>query len=82
MYFRNPSDIKARLQGTCASRHTSELIDREQDVTLTTTSQTRLGKHIAFLRYLEENAKEIFWMSLYTLVLLAIFTERAYCKQI
>ena len=32
------------------------------------------------LRYVENNRLEIFWCVLYTLVLLLIFAERAYCK--
>ncbi|XP_065166773.1 dual oxidase 2-like [Atheta coriaria] len=31
-----------------------------------------------FLRYVERKSKEIFWVTLYTLVMIAIFAERAY----
>lgn len=75
--YESPSDIKARLQGVCCSRDTSEVIDKEQD-SITTIRKEQPGKHTQILRYIEENAKEIFWFSLYTLVLWAIFAERAY----
>uniref|UniRef100_A0A1Y1KGZ7 NAD(P)H oxidase (H2O2-forming) n=1 Tax=Photinus pyralis TaxID=7054 RepID=A0A1Y1KGZ7_PHOPY len=75
--YENPADIKARLQGVSSSKQTNELIDKEQD-SVTTIRKEKPGKYTQILRYIEENAKEIFWFSLYTLVLWAIFAERAY----
>ncbi|KAK4871803.1 hypothetical protein RN001_015927 [Aquatica leii] len=76
--YMNPADIKARLQGIGSSKHSSEVIDKEQQDVMITSKMKKPGKFTRTMRLLEQNAKEIFWYSLYTLVLLAIFAERAY----
>ena len=37
-------------------------------------------KFKSILRYIENYRLHIFWLTLYTLVVAAVFTERAYCK--
>jgi len=57
-------------------------IDNDQEVALQNTKEKpiKTSLWISIRRAIENYSREIFWMVLYTLVLLAIFAERAYCK--
>lgn len=57
-------------------------IDNDQEVALQNTKEKPIKASfwISIRRATENYSREIFWMTLYTLVLLAIFAERAYCK--
>jgi len=57
-------------------------IDNDQEVALQNTKEKpiKASFSISIRRAIENYSREIFWMTLYTLVLLAIFAERAYCK--
>lgn len=47
------------------------------------TKEEEYKKHtfwLALRRVIENYSREIFWATLYTLVLIAVFAERAYCK--
>jgi hypothetical protein len=57
-------------------------IDNDQEVALQNTREKPIKSSfwISIRRVIENYSREIFWLTLYTLVLLAIFAERAYCK--
>jgi hypothetical protein len=57
-------------------------IDNDQEVALQNTRKkpTKASFWKPTRRAIENYSREIFWMVLYTLVLLAIFAERSYCK--
>lgn len=57
-------------------------IDNDQEVALQNTKEKpiKASLWISIRRATENYSREIFWTVLYTLVLLAIFAERAYCK--
>ncbi|XP_044256242.1 dual oxidase 2-like [Tribolium madens] len=71
-------EIQERFQGEIQSqpRDTSRVIDDNQAESIKSQHITR--SKFAFVRYIELKSKQIFWMMLYTLVLWAIFIERAY----
>lgn len=57
-------------------------IDNDQEVALQNRKEEPIQRSfwISIRRKIENYSREIFWLALYTLVLLAIFAERAYCK--
>lgn len=57
-------------------------IDYDQEVALQNRKEEPIQSSfwISIKRIIENYSREIFWLVLYTLVLLAIFAERAYCK--
>jgi hypothetical protein len=60
-------------------------IDDDQEVALQNRPKEEPMKSSFWIftrRVIQNNSREIFWLVLYTLVLLAIFAERAYCKLI
>jgi hypothetical protein len=56
-------------------------IDNDQEVALQNRKEEPIQSSfwISIKRIIENYSREIFWVALYTLVLLAIFAERAYC---
>ncbi|CAH1153484.1 unnamed protein product [Phaedon cochleariae] len=69
--YESKQEIEARFnQGT-------KIIDAHQEEVLKIQSRA-VHRQNAVIRFIEINSKEIFWFSLYTLVLFAIFLERAY----
>lgn len=76
---RSRQEIQARVQGEIdpASRNYSKIIDDDQKLFI---KENKTKPTFAFVRYIEIKAKEIFWLTLYTLVLWGIFAERAYCN--
>ncbi|KAK9889380.1 hypothetical protein WA026_004655 [Henosepilachna vigintioctopunctata] len=68
------TDINSRFKGE------SSIIDQEQADILKDVSniEQKVNKRVGILKYIELKSKEIFWLTLYTLILLAIFIERAY----
>lgn len=79
--FSNPVDIKARLQGTAAEKsYTTPTSQKAVEDSITVnTLHVKPNVYVRILKYCEQKSKELFWLSLYTLVLWAIFAERAYC---
>ncbi|XP_063929411.1 dual oxidase 2-like [Zophobas morio] len=76
--YESRQEIQERFQGEIGhqERDTSKIIDDSQTESI---KADHIGTpKFAFVSYLELKAKEIFWLSLYTLVLLAVFAERAY----
>jgi hypothetical protein len=59
-------------------------IDIDQETALQNRKEEPIQSSFwIYIRRVTENySREIFWLALYTLVLLAIFAERAYCKSI
>jgi hypothetical protein len=59
-------------------------IDNDQEVALQNRKEEPIQSSFwtSIRRATENYSREIFWLALYTLVLLAIFAERAYCKLI
>lgn len=57
-------------------------IDEAQEKALKNRNKEPIQRSfwISIKRIIENYSREIFWLTLYTLVLLAIFAERAYCK--
>lgn len=74
-YFRSRDDIQARIGGNGNASsfvNDEEIIIKREYVEPTFWTST--------FHLIESKALYIFWMSLYTLVLLAVFAERAYCE--
>jgi hypothetical protein len=80
VYRRSRQEIQERFQGEIGTpvRDTSKIIDESQAESIKTELNVDRPR-FAFVKYIELKSKEIFWMTLYTLVLWAIFIERAYC---
>lgn len=84
--LRSHQEIQARIEGQSSAESNTETNDsriideRQEELILIQDRNATVGKAHAMLRYIELKSKEIFWLTLYTLVLLAIFAERAYCK--
>lgn len=84
--LRSHQEIQARFEGqsskeTSGDMNESRIIDERQEELIRIQDRSiATGKTHATLRFVELKSKEIFWMTLYTLVLLAIFAERAYCE--
>lgn len=79
IFCRSREEIQARVQGEIerTSRDHSKIIDDDQKLLI---KETKPKPTFAFIRYIEIKSKEIFWLTLYTLVLWGIFAERAYCN--
>lgn len=58
----------------------ARVIDNEQDANINKREFKKANQFATFLKYIELKKRNIFWMALYTLVLFAIFAERAYCN--
>lgn len=57
------------------------MIDESQEEVIKSQHNQISDKNYSVaLKFIELKSKEIFWMALYTFILLAIFAERAYCK--
>ncbi|KAJ8953259.1 hypothetical protein NQ318_015841 [Aromia moschata] len=76
--YQSPQELETRFKGQRheVGENDSQLIDGRQEELIKT--QKTFKQKNALLRFIELKSKEIFWMTLYTLVLLAIFAERAY----
>lgn len=57
-----------------------DVIDKEQEDEAIKKPKEKPSPLSKIVRYLEKQSQEIFWFTLYTLVLWAVFAERAYCK--
>jgi dual oxidase len=77
--YESRQEIQERFQGEIGTpvRDTSKIIDESQAESIKTELNVDRPR-FAFVKYIELKSKEIFWMTLYTLVLWAIFIERAY----
>ncbi|XP_044765941.1 dual oxidase 1-like [Coccinella septempunctata] len=79
-------DINSRFKGEASEQsedtYMSNIIDQEQKKILDNKEyakdQTDKMFSSKFLKYVELKSKDIFWLSLYTLILWIIFLERAY----
>lgn len=71
-------DLK-RFQGKAQEDNSTNVIDQEQENATKMFEKTH-SEPSFIVKYIELNAQPIFYMMLYTLVLLAVFAERAYCK--
>jgi len=88
--FRDISELTSETGSTANTDgvtpvRTDPSIDNDQEVALQNTKQKPIKASFwistrPIRRAIENYSREIFWMTLYTLVLLAIFAERAYCK--
>ncbi|KAJ8926850.1 hypothetical protein NQ314_020701 [Rhamnusium bicolor] len=80
--YQSRQEIEARFKGhgsESAENNVSKIIDEGQEkVIQDQKNSTTAKKQYALLRFIELKSKEIFWKTLYTLVLFAIFAERAY----
>lgn len=72
--FRSRAEIEARITGKVAENDSNDIVDNNFEIKQTANQKSNI------LRIIERKSLDIFWYSLYTLVLLAIFAERAYCK--
>ncbi|KAL3290150.1 hypothetical protein HHI36_023514 [Cryptolaemus montrouzieri] len=76
-------DIRTRFKGETSENpdESASIIDQEQHQILEnaeSTTKPKVSKTYGILKYIELKQKEIFWLTLYTLVMLGIFLERAY----
>lgn len=76
--YRSKDELEARFQG--GSNQFSQQVDDDQEKAVQKVISTEISTMTAIVRYIENNAIYLFWKSLFTLVLIAIFAERAYCK--
>ena len=85
LFFRDPRELKAeqsvlsqpvleQMQSSNDLMDHDVILQNPEEETVKTTFFTQ------FKRLIENYAREVFWTALYTIVLLAIFAERAYCK--
>ncbi|KAG5870630.1 hypothetical protein JTB14_023085 [Gonioctena quinquepunctata] len=78
--YESKQEIEARFKGQSANveeiERNSKIIDQGQEEVIKTT--IRNDKPNEILRYIELKSREIFWITLYTLILFCIFFERAY----
>ena len=72
-YFRSHDEIQARIGGN----GNVSLIDNDEEITIK-REYVEPTFWTSTFRLIERDALYIFWQSLYTLVLLAVFAERAY----
>ncbi|XP_072402675.1 dual oxidase 2-like [Diabrotica undecimpunctata] len=78
--YESKQEIEARFKGGGSfdeSGNSAKMIDDDQEVVIK-THPVQEQKYAIALKFIELKSKEIFWMSLYTLVLLGVFAERAY----
>ncbi|XP_074037846.1 dual oxidase 1 [Leptinotarsa decemlineata] len=81
--YESKQEIEARFKGESSrvenNQRNSRIIDEDQEIVLKTLGETSGPyKQNPVLRFIELKSKEIFWITLYTLVLICIFLERAY----
>ncbi|XP_018566718.1 dual oxidase 2-like [Anoplophora glabripennis] len=82
--YQSHQEIQARFEGQSSTENggdtnESRIIDeRQEELIRIQDRSTTTGRIHAILRFIELKSKEIFWMTLYTFILLAIFAERAY----
>lgn len=81
------ADINTRFKGEASDQpeedlYATNVIDQEQKKILENKEYSKERPKTTFsskcLKYIELKSKEIFWLTLYTLILWAIFLERAY----
>ncbi|XP_060531820.1 dual oxidase 2-like [Cylas formicarius] len=79
--YESRSEIESRFQGIAAN-HSSRIIDQKQEEEAVEYHEKEQSFYLSYrnrvLRFIEIKCREIFWLSLYTMVLLCIFAERAY----
>ena len=78
IFFRsNDPESKMSLEKTLEQKASGTLLSTEKRM----YPKTRWAKRVATITsYFEKNRMRIFWATLYTLVSIGIFAERAYCK--
>ena len=77
MFRSNEPESKMSLEKTLEHKASGTLLATEKRM----YPKTRWAKRVATVTsYFEKNRMRIFWATLYTLVSIGIFAERAYCK--
>lgn len=67
-----------RIQGKVSEKYNSTV--SFEDNVIEKVKYKKPNFAMCIVKYVELKYLEIFWFSLYTLILLAIFAERAYCE--
>ncbi|XP_069693033.1 dual oxidase-like [Periplaneta americana] len=83
--YRDPRELRSEVGAASSSEDNNPIrndpsIDNDQEVALQNRREEPVHSTlwIAIKRVIENYSREVFWLTLYTLVLLAIFAERAY----
>lgn len=70
-------EIKHRVKGDVRNK---EMDESRKSAFKQQNMQEKKTKNYTLINYVERKSIHLFWYILYTLVLLSIFAERAYCK--
>lgn len=75
----------ARIEGESTVKRETTLDDEQEKLIENSIEKEKQqmrnsGFFYKISRHIESNFRELFWVVLFTLVLLGIFIERAYCK--
>ncbi|KRT80163.1 peroxidase, partial [Oryctes borbonicus] len=73
--YWSADDLNQRFQGNA---NFSKQIDDNQEKNVQKVVSTKISYFTTLIRYIENNSVYLFWKSLFTLLLIAIFAERAY----
>lgn len=83
--YADPSELQSRIEGKVENeqrimeeKRNSEIIDRNETIIVETKTYSD-DYWYPIMKYLANKRLQIFWASLYTLLLLGIFAERVYC---
>ncbi|KAJ8975680.1 hypothetical protein NQ317_019635 [Molorchus minor] len=77
--YESQEEIETRFKGQISNdTNSGKIIDAGQEEVINVQKSKSRRKIVIILRQIELKSKVIFWMTLYTLILLAIFAERAY----
>ncbi|XP_046745897.1 dual oxidase 1-like [Diprion similis] len=78
-FYGDPKELRARVEGKL-EKEVEEPIDKNIEVIKTSVSMRAYWYPIT--KYIADKQLQIFWLFLYTTVLIAIFAERAYYYQV